>query len=206
MKHMDLNNTRSIPGMTMSTYGRLLFLVLSMTALTAFSQRPANVQVDLGLVQNHKGFFKLFNGVMEAGIGYNRELTGNLFAGASLRISMLARKGTTNRLAVYKPGINLHYYVHLSERFALVPQASAGYSFLSISNKEYGYQETQSGWNSGAELRLLWMTRKPLDFYLFGRFDAIFLNEDEDFTRLGVYRQVFMTAIGLGIRIKSKAE
>lgn len=184
----------------------MLLLVLSMTACTVFSQRASSFRADLGLVWNHQGFFKLFDGVAEAGIGFNMQVAGNLAAGASMRLGILSRSGTTNRLAVYRPGVNLHYRIPLSGRLAIVPQASIGYAFLGISNGEFSYRETRSGWNPGAELRILWTRQSPLDFYLFGRFDAVFLDEDPDFTRLEYYRRVLMTAVGIGINIKSRTQ
>ena len=62
--------------------------VLFTAFLSAHAQRPSNIQVDLGVVQNHNGFFKLFNGVAEAGAGYNRELARNFYAGLRMRFSM----------------------------------------------------------------------------------------------------------------------
>ena len=190
----------------MKTNKFVFILVLWMAFLSGHAQRTSNLQFDLGLVQNHKGFFKLFNGIAEVGAGYNRELARNFYAGAHLRLSVLSRSGTTNRLAIYKPGLNLHYFISLTEQFAIIPVISAGYSFLSISNKEYGYREMQSGFNPGAGLRFLWMRQRKIDFYLFGRFDYIYLDEDVEFTRMGYYRQIYMTAFGIGIRIKSGSE
>jgi len=43
-----------------------LFLFVS-----AFSQKKNYFNVDLGLTQTHKGFFYLFNGIIDIGAGYN---------------------------------------------------------------------------------------------------------------------------------------
>ena len=167
------------------------------------AQKASNVQVDLGLYQNHKGFFKLFDGIIEAGAAYNKELIKDLYGGAAFRLGILNRKGTSSRTTSYKPGLNLHYYVHLSEKLAIVPVASISYSLMNISNKEYNYREWQTGWSPGAELRMHWKQEKKMEFYVFGRVDYVYLNEDKDFTQLEYYRQVWLTAFGLGLRLKS---
>ena len=168
------------------------------------TQKASNFQVDLGLYQNHKGFFKLFDGVIEAGAAYNKELIKGLYGGAAIRLGILSRKGTSSRTTSYKPGLNLHYYIHLSEKLAIVPVATISYALLNISNKEYKYREVQAGWSPGAELRMHWKREKKMDFFVFGRLDYIYLNEDKDFTQLEHYRQVWLTAFGLGLRLKSE--
>jgi hypothetical protein len=181
----------------------IYIVLLLLVPFFGTSQKASNFQFDIGLYQNYKGFFKLFDGVVEAGAGYNMELIKNLYGGAAFRMGLLGRKGTSSRTAIYKPGLNLHYYVHLSEKLALVPLASISYAFLNISNKEYKYRELQRGWSPGAELRMLWKREKKMDFYVFGRFDYIYLDEDKDFTQLEYYRQVWLSAFGLGLRLKS---
>ena len=181
-----------------------ILLGIALLALTpGFPQKASSFHVDLGLVQNHKGFFRLFGGVFEAGAGYNRELLGNLHGGLSMRMSLISRQGTTNRAVCYKPGINLQYYLHLSERIAVVPLAGIGYSFVSVSHQEFDYRETRPGWNPSAALRILWKREKKLDYYVFGNLDYILLNEDEDFTQLRYYREIWISSFGIGLRIKS---
>lgn len=177
--------------------------VLLIISLEVLPQRATNFEVELGLVQNHQRFLKLFNGVLEAGAGYNQELFRNFYAGASFHTSFLSRKGTSNRSAIYKPGLNLHYYIHLSRNVAVIPQAGINYAILNISNKEYNYRENQSGWNPDAQIRVLWKREKKLDYYAFGRFDYIYLDKDDKFTKLEFYRQVYLTSFGIGLRIKS---
>jgi len=154
-------------------------------------------------MQNHEGFFKLFDGVVDVGAGYNRELVKDLYGGIAFHIAFLNRQNTTSRTAIYKPRLNLHYYIHVSEKVAVIPVMNLGYSFLNLSNREYDYKEIQSGLNSGGELKVLWKRNQTLDYYIFGRFDFIFLDKDESFTRLKHYRNVYLTSFGLGVRIKS---
>lgn len=80
----------------------------------------------------------------------------------------------------------------------------AGYSFVNISNGDYDYAETQNGFNTGAELKFIWYTQGKVDYYLFGRYDFIYLNEDISFTLLEYYRKVQLTSFGFGIKIKPK--
>lgn len=183
---------------------RLIFALLAiLTGLSGNAQKSSNFQFDLGLTQNYNGFFKLFNGILDLGAGYNHELARDLYGGFHFRMSFLNREGTTNRATAYKPGINLHYYINLSDQLALIPVASVGYAILDISNKEFSYRETQAGWNPGAEVRMLWKREKKLDFYVFGRFDYVHLGRDEDFTLLEDYRDVYLSSFGLGLRLKS---
>jgi hypothetical protein len=183
-------------------YTCLYIILLFLVPFSGNSQKASNIQFDLGLIQNYSGFYKLFDGLVEAGGGYNRELLKNFYGGAAFRIGFLNRKGTTNRTVIYKPGLNLHYYIHFSDRLALVPVATISYAFLNNSDKEFSYRELQTGWSPGAEVRMIWKRDRKMDFYLFGRFDYIYLDEDADFTQLEYYRQVWLTAFGLGLRLK----
>lgn len=177
--------------------------ILILLSFGIYAQNGSNYNVELGLVQNHQRFLKLYNGVIDVGGGYNQKITGNLYAGIALNLSFLNRSGTSSRAVSYKPVFNIHYYFNFSERIALVPVVNIGYSFLSLSNKEYEYKETQSGLISGGTLRLHWKTKQLLDYYIFGRFDYIYLNKDETFTKLEYYRSVYLTSFGIGVRIKS---
>ena len=168
-----------------------------------FTQKASNFQIDAGLTQNHQGFFKLFDGTLDAGAGYNLKLLQDLYGGLAFRIGLLNRENTTSRAIVYRPQLNLHYYFHVTKNVAIIPLVSVGYSFLNLSNKEFGYKELQSGFNSGGELRILWERERKLDFFLFGRFDYIYLDRDESFTRIEYYRKIYLTSFGMGIRIKS---
>jgi hypothetical protein len=160
--------------------------------------------VDAGLTQTYKGFFYLFDGIVDVGAGYNHHLVKGLFAGPSLHLDFLNRKNTSGRTLVYKPKVNILYEIQITNRFGIVPVASVGYSFLNISNKEFGYKETQQGINLSGDLRFIWKTNDRLDFYIFGRYDYIFLDKDEEFTRLDYYRNVYLTSFGIGIKIKPK--
>lgn len=170
---------------------------------SAQAQKSSNFQVDAGLNQNHGGFFKLFDGVLEAGAGYNRQIVKGLYGGLAFRVSFLGRQNTPSRTIIYKPRVNLHYSIDITKSMAVIPLISLGYSFVNLSNREFEYRETQSGLNTGGELRVLWKRERKLDYFVFGRFDYIYLDRDESFTVLEQYRKVFMTAFGLGIRIKS---
>lgn len=186
---------------------RFFFICMLMSiSVVGLPQRASNFEVELGLVQNHRRFFTLFNGVLEAGAGYNRELFRNFYGGASFRMSFLNRKGTAGRSVFYKPGLNLHYHIHLSRAVAVIPQVGINYAVLNVSNKEFSYRENQKGWNPDAQVRVLWKRDKKLDYYVFGRFDYIYLDRDEEFTRLEYYRQVYLTSFGIGLRIKSAAK
>ncbi len=185
-------------------FKNLYIVTLFLIPILGIAQKASNFQFDLGLYQNHQGFFKLYDGIIEAGAGYNMELIDGLYGGMAFRMGILGRKGTSGRTAIYKPGLNLHYYIHLSGKLAIVPLASISYSLLNISNKEYNYRELQTGWSPGAELRMYWKRDRKIDFYVFGRFDYIYLDEDKDFTQLEYYRQVWLTAFGLGLRLKSE--
>lgn len=170
------------------------------------AQRDTRINIDLGLVQNYQGFFKLFDGVVSLGAGYNHTLHQNLYGGADFHVGFLRRKNTTARTTIYMPGLILNYGIHVSRKVVIIPQVKLGYALLTISNSEFDYKETQSGWNPGGEVRLRWKQERRLDFYLFGRFDYIYLGRDESFTMLDYYRQVYLTAIGIGVHIKSSVK
>lgn len=179
----------------------ILFILL--LALGSYAQRDTRVNVDLGLMQNYQGFFKLFDGVVDVGANYNRELFRNFYGGVDFHVGFLRRKNTSARTSIFKPALVVNYMIHVSDKLAIIPQAKLGYAILNISNSEYSYKEMQSGWNPGAELRVRWKRPRRLDFYLFGRFDYISLAKDESFTKLEYYRQVYLTSFGFGVHIKS---
>lgn len=79
-----------------------------------------------------------------------------------------------------------------------------GYSFLNISNGEFNYTEIQKGFNTGAELKFIWYSQASVDYYIFGRYDFIYLDEDLSFTQLEYYRKVHLSSFGIGIKIKPK--
>lgn len=183
---------------------RLLYIALFISLCQPlFSQKVSNFQFDAGLVWNHQGFLKLFDGTLDLGAGYNLKLLKDLYGGLAFRIAFLNRSNTTSRALIYRPQLNLHYYFHLSRNVAIIPVVSLGYSFLDLSNKEFDYKELQSGLNTAAELRVLWKRERKLDFFLFGRFEYIYLDQDESFTMVEYYRNIYLTSIGMGIRIKS---
>lgn len=167
-----------------------------------FSQPDKYWNVDIGLLQNHNGFFKLYDGVLDIGFNYNHKLVGSLYGGAGFYLKFLNRKNTTSRTTFYNPKVNLHYVIKLSERLALTPQGAIGYSFVNLSNKEFNYSEIQSGFNTTAELKFHWLTEEKVDYYIFGRYDFTWLNNDADFTLLDYYRKINLTSFGIGIRIK----
>lgn len=178
----------------------LLFVV---AAMGGYSQKDKKVNIDLGLMQNHQGFLKLFDGVVDVGANYNVEILPNFYGGVDFHIGFLNRKNTSSRSQVYKPGFILNYVIHLSKNLALIPQGRIGYTLLNLSNSEYNYGEMQSGWSPGGEIRFLWKQEHTLNFYVFGRFDYIYLSKDESFTKLEYYRNVYLTSFGLGVQINS---
>ncbi|MEZ5196312.1 MAG: hypothetical protein R2764_07925 [Bacteroidales bacterium] len=96
---------------------------------------------------------------------------------------------------VYKPKINFGYHFKIASWLTINPLVFIGYSFLSLSNKEFEYTEMQKGINSGTDLRLVWNNAYRLELYLFGRYDFIYLSEDENFTRLEYYRKVHLSSV-----------
>jgi len=190
--------------MKIRSIGILLFSIILLSNLNCYSQEKSYFNVDVGLSQTYKGFFYLFDGVIDVGAGYNYRLVKDLYAGPSFHMDFLNRKNTSGRTQVYKPKFNLLYEIKIVKRFFVIPVASVGYSFLNISNKEFDYKETQQGILLGGDLRLLWKTNNKIDFYLFGRYDYIYMNKDYDFSRLEYYRDVNLTSFGIGINIKPK--
>ena len=181
---------------------KLLTGIFLLVGVFGFSQPEKYWNIDLGINQIHNGFFKLYNGVVDVGANYNRKIAGNLYGGAGFYMHYISRTNTSSRTACYNPKANLQYIIRLSGRLGLIPQASLGYSFVRLSNKEFNYSEMQSGLNTSADLRVQWFTEKPVDFYAFGRFDYTFLNKDTEFTVLDYYRNIYLTSFGIGIRIK----
>lgn len=181
---------------------KLLTWILILFGLYGYSQPEKYWSADLGLNQVHKGFFKLYDGIVDVGVNYNHKITGNLFGGAGFYLHYIRRTNTSARAVFYNPKANLHYIIQFSRRVGLIPQASLGYSFVRLSNKEFNYSEMQSGLNTSADFRLQWFTEKPVDYYVFGRFDYTFLNKDTDFTVVNYYRNIYLTSFGIGIRIK----
>lgn len=181
---------------------KLLTGILLLFWMFGFSQPENYWSADLGLNQTHKGFFKLYDGIIDFGTNYNQKLTGSLYGGAGFYMHFISRTNTSARTVFYNPKANLHYIIRLSGRVGLIPQASVGYSFVRLSNKEFNYTELQSGINTSADLRVQWFTEKPVDFYAFGRFDYTYLRKDTEFSILNYYRNIYLTSFGAGIRIK----
>ncbi len=170
------------------------------------AQEKRNVTINLGLSQTYKGFFYLFNGIVDVGAAYNHQIIKGLYGGASFHIDYLSRSNSSARTIVYKPKLNLNYNIKTTSWLSINPLVFAGYSFVNISNGEYNYAETQNGFNTGAELKFIWYTQGTVDYYLFGRYDFIYLNEDKSFTLLEYYRKVHLTSFGIGIKIKPKEQ
>ena len=170
-----------------------------------FSQKNY-FNVDLGLSQTYKGFFYLYDGIIDIGAGYNRHIMDHFYGGFSFHIDYLNRSNTSARTMVYKPKASLSYDINVGSWFAINPIVFVGYSFLNLSNKEYNYTDNQNGINCGGELRLVWRTENRLDFFIFGRYDYIYLTEDINFTQLEYYRRVHLSSFGLGLKIKSRRD
>ena len=181
----------------------VLILFLMLLWLCSFSQEKKYFSFDLGLSHNHKGFFSLYSGIIDVGGCYNLNIMGIFYVGASFHLDYLKRTNTSSGTIIYKPKINLHYNFKITQRIYLTTLAAFGYSFVTISNKEYSYKETQHGINPGAELRILWRTQGKTDFYVFGRYDYIYFAKDEDFTQLEYYRRMHLSSFGLGIKINN---
>jgi hypothetical protein len=181
----------------------VLILFLMLLWICSLSQEKKYFSFDLGLSQNHKGFFTLYGGIIDVGGSYNLNIMGNLYTGASFHLEYLKRTNTSSGTIVYKPKLNLHYNFKIAQRIYLTVLAALGYSFVALSNKEFSYKETQHGINPGAELRSLWKTHGKTDFYVFGRYDYIYFAKDEDFTQLEYYRRMHLTSFGLGIKIRN---
>ncbi|MBN2172946.1 MAG: hypothetical protein JW731_02360 [Bacteroidales bacterium] len=169
-----------------------------------FGQQRGYFYADAGMSQTYQGFFYLFDGIVDIGGGYDYHLLNNLYVGPSLHFDFLNRKNTSGRTLLYKPKLNILYEIKVAKRFYITPVASIGYAFFNISNKEFNYKEIQQGIMLGGDLRLTWKTQEQLDFYLFGRYDYIYLDKDDNFTLLEYYRNVNLTSFGIGINIKPK--
>jgi hypothetical protein len=182
----------------------ILILFLILLNNYCFSQEKKYFTFDAGLSQNHKGFFTLYSGIVELGGSYNLKMFGNLYAGGSFHLNYLKRTNTSSGTIFYKPQLNLHYNFKITQRIYLTTLAALGYSFVTVSNEEFSYKESQHGINPSAELRIFWRTKGKTDFYLFGRYDYIYLAKDENFTRIEYYRRIHLTSFGVGIKIKNK--
>lgn len=181
----------------------VFLIVLQLLPSLSRAQEKNAISLDIGLLWNHKGFFTLYDGVVDVGGGYHHRISGGLYGGVSVHAGFLRRQGTPMRNTILRPGLNVQYQFQLSERFRLIPKVNAGYALLFVSNDEFEYIETQSGWNPGAEIRVLWKQEIPVDLYLFGRFDYIYLSKDENFTKLEYYRNIYLFSAGLGFWIKT---
>lgn len=178
-----------------------LFSFISISA-----QEKRSVTIDLGLSQTYKGFFYLYSGVVEVGAAYNHQIVKSLYGGASFHIDYLSRSNSSARTIVYKPKLNVIYNFKITQWFSINPMVFFGYSFVNLSNGEYQYTDTQKGINSGVELKFIWNSPASVDYYIFGRYDYIYLKEDVNFTLLEYYRKVYLTSFGIGIKIKPKKE
>jgi len=182
-----------------------IFFIFILSGSSLLSQKNY-FNVDLGLSQTYKGFFYLYDGVIDAGAGYNHHLIDHFYGGFSFHIDYLNRSNTSARTMVYKPKASLSYDINIGSWFAINPVVFVGYSFLNLSNKEYNYTENQNGINCGGELRLVWRTENRVDLFIFGRYDYIYLTEDINFTQLEYYRRVHLSSFGIGLKIKSRRE
>lgn len=182
-----------------------LFLLISITiSLSTWGQEKSNISIDLGLANTHKGFFYLYQGMVDMNLGYSLKLWKGLYAGAAFQTEYLRLKNTQARTFIFKPKVNLHYYIDFSKKFSFVPWISAGYSFLQIKNKEFGYSVHVAGLNLSPELKLIRKTKSRVNYYIFGRYDYIYLNDDPGFTKLEYFRNVHISSFGIGIFIKPK--
>lgn len=184
----------------------LIVLFLGVFSLTGFTQKDNRLSFDIGLPQTYKGFFYLYNGIIEVGGAYHLNPLKNFHAGGSMHINFLNRNPESSRSIMYKPKLSIYYTFNISEKIQLIPTVAGGYSFISISNKEFNYSETQSGLSISPELKFSWKNDTRVQYYLFGRYDFIYLNEDIKFTYLEYYRRIDMTSFGLGIFIHPKQD
>jgi hypothetical protein len=182
----------------------LSFLFLTFLWGNTHGQGASFVNADVGLTWNHQGFFKLYNGIVDAGAGYHISLFNELYGGLSFQAAFLNYKNTPARSAFYRPQFNLLYSIHISPRIAVDPVVAIGYSFVRITNIEYAYAQTQAGINYSANLKLRWKSSGKIDYYIFGRYDYIYLNKNEAFTQLDYFRQIQLFAVGIGLQIKSR--
>lgn len=186
--------------------GILILISSLIVVIHLFSQEKRNVTIDIGLSQTYKGFFYLYNGVVEIGAAYNHHIVKSLYGGVSFHIDYLSRSNSSARTIVYKPKLNVNYDFKITPWLSINPMVFAGYSFVNLSNVEFDYAETQKGFNSGVELKFIWYSPASVDYYLFGRYDYIYLKKDINFTHLEYYRKVHLTSFGIGIKIKPKKE
>lgn len=182
---------------------RILLYIILLFSISGFSQKTQSLQFDIGLTQTHQDFFQLYDGVFEVGGAYYIGLTKNLFTGLSFHMNYLSRKNTKARTLVYKPKVNLQYFIHISRNFAIVPGLAAGYALVRLKNSEFDYKDLQGGGNFATDLKVVWTRQQKTEFYFFGRFDYIYLKKDTNFTQLNYYRNIYLTSFGMGINIKS---
>lgn len=184
-----------------------IFLILTFfSCISLTAQEKRNGCIDIGLSQTYKGFFYLYNGVVEIGAAYNHHIVKSLYGGVSFHIDYLSRSNSSARTIVYKPKLSVNYDFKITSWLSINPMIFVGYSFVNISNAEFDYAEIQKGFNSGVELKFIWYSPASVDYYLFGRYDHIYLKKDVNFTLLEYYRKVHLTSFGLGIKIKPKKE
>jgi len=184
----------------------IYILFSAFLSIPAISQEKHYFGIDAGLTQTYKGFFYLYDGIVDIGASYHRNIMKGLYGGGSFHIDYLSRGNTSSRTLVYKPKVNMGYHIKAATWLTINPIAFIGYSFVSISNKEFDYGETQTGINSGVELRVVWNNKSRLESYIFGRYDFIYLSKDASFTQLEYYRKVHLSSFGIGVKIKSKKE
>ncbi len=179
-----------------------LFILSFFLTGAGIAQQASFITVDAGLLRNHQGFFKLYSGVVDVGMGYHIPVLKDLHGGISLHTGFLNYKNTPARSVLFRPKINLQYAFYLSRRLAVDPTAALGYSFVRITNEEYGYKETQKGINYLGELKIRWKSPGRLDYFLFGRYEYILLDRDETFTEIESFRQIELYSVGFGVKIK----
>lgn len=184
----------------------LLILLLGIFGLNGLAQKENRLSFDIGLPQTYKGFFYLYNGIIEFGGAYQLNPFQNFHAGASFHIEILNRNPESASSIFYKPRLNFYYTFTIGEKFQLIPTVAGGYSIINLSNKEFDYQETQGGYNFSPELKVSWRNETRVQYYLFGRYDFIYLGEDKNFTHLEYFRRINMSSFGLGIFIHPKTD
>lgn len=183
---------------------QIVFLIFVVN--NGFSQLNHEWSIEAGLIQNHQHFLQLYDGLIDIGAAYDIALFGNLSGGVSMNIGWLRRSNTSSAATAFRPKINLKYSIRLSPKLDVVPQASIGYAIVNLRNPEYDYKEMQAGINSGAGLRVVWDYSPKTAFFLFGKLDYIYLNKDENFTRLEYFREVYITTFGVGLIINRNNE
>lgn len=167
------------------------------------SQNTSVVSIEGGMLQHRSEFFKLYTGVVDLRAAYHLPLYKAFSGGISFNAGFLNYKNTPARVNILRPKLNLALALNVSPRITIDPAIGVGYSFLRITNNEYGYAKSQMGINYACNLKIRWKSESKIDYYIFGNYDYIFLDRDEAFSVLDVFRQIQLFSFGVGINIKS---